>query len=471
VETIARSAGDGFADSRFRMFSPVARPIRNRLASLQPLRSAKRLLRSPAFIVGEILAITLACVLGASLPQAGTASRAELARLRAAGPVVAALVETLELDHVFRSVWFLGLTLLAAASLSIVIAEQIRRLRVTWSQRPTEAQLRAAPLRVEFERPSRLPAGDVAAAATVDIRTSGRLALAGSPIFHAGLMLVVVAGALRALFAADAVVDLIEGETLATTAEAWSGQWPGMMAAPFRLGRAVRLDEVVAKRYESGALQDLTVRLSLDRGRGPEEAEIAVNRELRASGGRLFLGADFGPAALLEWRAPDDVSAREAVLLASRGKGTYEAASGGPDGLRVFLRAEVDRTGRRPDRLDVRVVRVTGDGRFPLLFAGLVPAGGEVAIPGGRMLRLHGVPFWARLRGNRDPALGLAYAGFALVLAGATIMFTVVKVDTCVVITPTAGGERVFVALRAHRFVPLFHERFARLVREQGGPT
>jgi len=70
------------------------------------------------------------------------------------------------------------------------------------------------------------------------------------------------------------------------------------------------------------------------------------------------------------------------------------------------------------------------------------------------------------LRGSHDPALWLAYLGFALVIAGAVLIFAVVKVDACVLVTPLGERERVFVALKPHRFAPLFQERFEQLVRD-----
>lgn len=431
------------------------------------LRRVKRLLRSPAVIVAEVAAIGALAAVGAVVPQQGAASAGELARFHASWPLAAFLAEALAADRVFRSGWFLAITALATASLAIVVVEQIRRLRVTWRLPATEAQLRAAPFRIDFERPARATAPG--AGRRVEVRTKGRAGLAGPALFHGGLLLVVIAGALRALFAVDAAVDLIEGETLPPTAAAWRAQWPGLLAPPFRLAGALTLDAVRPTRYESGALRDVTVRLTMDHPEGRAHAEVAVNGEVRAPGGRVFLGSEFGPAALLEWRDNGQPAAREAVLLGSRGKGTYEAASAGPGGTRLFLRAQVDHEGAPPERLEIRVLRVTQEGRFPLLFAGLLPVGSEVSLPDGRALRLHGLPFWARLRGSRDPALALAYVGFGLALAGAAIMFTIVKVDTCVVVVPSGDRERVFVALRPHRFAPLFEERFARLVRAQGG--
>ncbi len=424
----------------------------------------KRILCSPTVIIGEIVAIALTGVLGATFPQAGLASAEELGHLREAGPVVRALVNFFALDHIFQSGWFLVILLLATASLSIVVIDQIRRLRLMWSLRLTEAQFQRAPFRAEFERPARLAVTKGKDVPSVEVRTERRLGLAGSSVFHVGLLLVVVAGALRTLLAVEAVVDLIEKETLRPIAEAWAAQWPGMLAKPFRLNYPVTLDAVRAMRYDSGELRDLSIRLSFKLAEGVQDKEIAINRELEIPGGRLFLDSNFGPAALLEWQKDETSPVREAVLLAGKGKGLYEGSSSGSVGMRAYLRANVDQAGNQPTRIEVRVV----DGRA-LLFAGLVRVGEAVPLPNGHILKLHGVPFWARLRGSRDPALWLAYAGFVLVVAGAAIMFIVVKVDTCVSVVPAGDRERVFVALRPQRFAPLFQERFERLVREQGG--
>ena len=89
----------------------------------------KRLLRSPRLIVAELAASAVSGILGATLPQAGTASTRDLAAVRQGGGLATAFINTFALDHVFRSPWFLALTLLAACSLSLVILEQLKRLR------------------------------------------------------------------------------------------------------------------------------------------------------------------------------------------------------------------------------------------------------------------------------------------------------------------------------------------------------
>jgi hypothetical protein len=421
-------------------------------------RGIRRFLRSPKTIVGEIAAIAVAGVLGTIVPQAGTASDADIAKWRGSGGAARVLMDAFSLDHVFRSEWFVALILVATASLAIVVIEQVRRARMLWTLRPAEAPFKSAPYRVEFERPAR------AASARVEIRTHGRFSIIGSPLFHSGLLLVTVAGVMRALFAVDAVVDLIEGETLPPTAQAWAAQWPGLLAKPFRLDCPVTLETVSAGYYEQGELRDLSARLSFAAGDGIRSREIAINREVAAPGGRLFTDSNFGPAALLEWKVPGATPVRQAMLLAHDNGRTFQGSAAAAGALRAHLRASVSASGDRPTQVDVRVL----DGPA-LLFAGTIRTGEQVQLPRGRSLRLHGLPFWARLHGSRDPALWLVYSGFALVLAGATLMFALVKVDTCVSVSPLGDTERVCVALKPERFAPLYRERFQRLVREEGG--
>ena len=271
----------------------------------------------------------------------------ELAALAIAGVLGAIWPD----GHVFRSAWFAALALLAVASLCLVVLGQFRRRRL------------------------------------------------GALVLHAGILLAIVAGALRALFATEAVVDLVEGETLPPTAAAWSGQFPGLFAAPFHLDQPVTLEAVSGCRYDDGDLRDLRVRLSV--------GEVAVNGQLRLAGNRVYLGREFGPVALLEWSSGKG----EAVLLDTD---TREGLSTGPAGLRAYLRANASRS----TSVAVRVMRGGG-----LIAAGDLRVGEKLPLPGGAGLTLRAAPMWARLHGSRDPALWLVYLGFALVFVGAVMIF------------------------------------------------
>lgn len=428
-------------------------------------RSFLAVFRQPRVIVGEIATIGILAALGAMIPQAGSASEAELAWHRTLGPIMGRLIGVFSLDHVFQSVWFAVATALAAISLSLSLVDQFRRLRVAWLRPLNEKNFDGAPFRREFERPARTDGASASGGREVCLRTEHRVGLLGSPVFHTGILLIALAGTLQALFGVHAVVDLVEGESLPPSAEAWGRQWPGVLAGPFHLRASVTLDSVTPLYYEKGDLRDLSVRVSLDDpGREVRSEVLAVNHDLHASGGRLFLGSDFGPAPLIEWCRGGHPPVRTAPLLSEKRARVFEGTSAPSDDVRAYLRARTARTGERPDRLEVRVMK-----GHSLLFADTVRVGTAVMLAGGLEFRLLGMPFWARLHGSYDPALWLAYLGFGLVLVGATLMFTVIKVDTCRVVHTADGKERVLVALKAQRFAPLFAERFRTMVRAEGG--
>jgi hypothetical protein len=411
----------------------------------------KRFFRSPKIIIAELAALAFASALGAALPQTSTATATEIARLHSAGPFVTWLVKVFALDHVFSSVWFLLVTTAAAISLAIVVVEQFRRVRTLWNQSPSGASFQNAPFQAEFHRPATsLPP-------QLKIWSERKLGLTGSLVFHSGLLLIMLAGMFRALFATDAATDLLEAETLAPQAAAWTSQFPGVAAQPFSLDREITLREVKAARYADGDLQSLVMTIKVD----GVVKEIQVNQEVRVGGSRIFSGREFGPSAVVEWTQNGTVL-RRAVLLAENGTGNYEGELTAGKNLRAYFRSQIDRAGNHPEMAEVRVMNGS-----VLLASETLPVGATLALPGAGKITLQGLPFWARIHGSRDSALWLAYTGMVLVMTGAALMFGLIKLDFCVVITPIGTREKVFVALKPQRFAPLFQERFERLVREQ----
>ena len=419
----------------------------------------KRFLRSPKTIISELVALAIACSFGAAIPQLSTAASEELSRLQNASALLQSLVRFFSLDHIFTSIWFLAITATAAASLAIVILEQFRRVRILWSQKLTQAHFNSAPFRAEFERPRVGP--ELAPCRETRIWSERRIGLSGTLVFHVGLLLIMLAGSLRALFSTNAVVDLLETETIAANAQAWDAQFPAVFAKTFALDRPVTLREVKSTGYENGDVRSLSLILEV----AGENRELAINRELRVAGGRLFLGHDFGPAALIEWNQ-GGTAKRERVQLTDSGRGDYEGTFIAGENLRAHIRAHVDAAGNHPAIAEVRVMKGNA-----LVRADDVRIGQTLVLPGGASLTLHGIPFWARIRASSDPSLGLAFAGLILIMLGSTIMFSFIKVDACVIVTPAGDREKVFVALRPQRYAPLFADRFARLLREQGAPA
>lgn len=417
------------------------------------LLGLRRTLRRPAVITLELAAVVLAGVIVTFVPQQG--DRAAIS-FRWEHPWLASLVRVFELDRVLTSAWFLLVLALATASLAIVIAEQVRRAAREWKARPAEASFRAAPFQRSFER----AAGPGGPRSLSRFETSGRLGLLGSPLFHVGILTVMVAGLARALFAGEAKAPFVEGEVISSDAKAWTAHHEGFLARPFALRVPVEVQRVELERHPSGELRALAATVSVP-GRG--ERRLAINEPLDLPGGRLYLTRDQGLAALLELQLGAKVD-RATVMMEEGPDGWLEgeAVLAGPTTVKVRCPARPD--GGIPGSLELRVLRGGG-----LLFAGRLGSGSGVEWPGSERLAIAGVRHWVEIRGTRDPSTWLLFAGVALAVAGVALMFAVIRIDTAVVVVPSAGGERVVVALKAQRLAPVFRERFERLVEREGG--
>lgn len=392
----------------------------------------------------EVVAIGAGAALVAALPQDPDAAGIE--RFAAQWPVAGRVTAALGLHSIVRSGWFLALVASSTASLVLVQRDQWGRLRRLWSAGVRREAFADAPFR--RERP--LAPGEEPPESFV---RSGRLGLLGSPVFHLGLLAVVVAGLVRLLFFSDAVARLAEGGMLGTVPEDFEAQRGGLLARPFAMPVPLRLDSLLVTRYASGALEQIEARVSLLGAGGVQARTLAINAPLDFPGNRrIYLFPEHGVAALCRRSGPagdrDEVVPLEPDGESLRGRLWTDGGE-----VRLRTRAGDD----LPGSVEVRVLR-----GGTLLGAGEASAGDGVAIEGSEIVRIVRFTRWGKLRATQDPSRPLFFTGVALALAGVTMMFGFVTVDAGVFV---AEG-RVIVALRPHRFPPLFADRFERLCKE-----
>jgi cytochrome c biogenesis protein ResB len=402
-------------------------------------------LRRPLLIVVELLAISLAAVLTATLPQVPDDDR--VAAFLASNGWLGQLTATLGLHDVTRSWWFLALLGLALSSLLAVQWEQWRRLRRQWGERLSPAAFARTPWRAEAPADGlpRLPEAP-------RLATTGRIGQLGSPLFHLGLVLLVVAGGLRALTSADAMVKVPEGFALAPEASAYDVLRGGILARPFALDAPLRLEAVEVDWYDSGVLRQLSARLVLEPPASGSH-ELAINAPFDRGLDRLYLTQTWGVTALLQV-GPEGRLAERMVFLEA-GDEVARGTLGLGDGRELRLKADI-RHGRA-DRLEVRAARDR-----QLLGLAQLHVDEAADLGDGLVVRLAGMPRWVQLRGSHDPSRWLFFAALVLALVGATLMMAIVRVDTMVQVV----DGKLVVALRAARFAPLFADRFEELRKE-----
>lgn len=384
------------------------------------LQSVRRFLRSPGLVTAELLGVVAAGVAGTFAPA------------------------------VFGSPVFLALVLLSALSVAIVAWDQWVRGVAEWRFTPTEGAFAGTPFRTELLR-RRRPGG------WSGVRVENRLGAFGPALFHAGLLVLMLAGVGRLLWGAEAFVDLVEGEAMPSSAGGFGAQFLGPLAAPIVLPEPVALRELRPSWYASGALRSLEATLTLHARGEASSVDLAVNAPLALGDANLYMQQQLGIAALMELKGGPH-PAKWLALLAPDEAGGYLSRDVLEGGLDVRLRGS--RSGDAPGaRVELRAL----EGGALRVVAEL-GEGASVALRGDRTLTLHGLRWWARFGVTRDRTAWPAYVGMAVMLLGALSMVALVRVELLVGVTPEGERERVVVALRARRLQPLFAERFERIV-------
>lgn len=431
---------------------PILLPIPDPRGTLSQMQSLTRFLRNPRIIVGELGLLTVVFVLSTIVPSAGEEGAAS-GRLEAgSAPLFARVSSALGLDHLFTSPVFLTLVVLALLSLAVVLKEQLTRAWRLWTGASRVAGASGAPYRREEVFPGEFPAG----AFPREVRIRGAAGVWGSPLFHLGILLIVAAGILRALFGADAVVDLMAGETLLPRSDQFGRQWPGLLARPFAFPVVVRLEELHVTRYPSGEARWVEGTLRLGEGAGSEAVPIAINGPVSRELHTLYLRAIGGAAALVEVRRASGKE-QHAILLRESGRGS-EGAALLEDGTLLRATSSGGGIGRIPERIDFRAVR---DGA--LAAVGQLARNEAMALPDGTLVAVAEIVPWAQFSARRDVAAPVVYIGFLFVCAGGLLMMAVVRVESGSTLERVPEGVKLTVWLRPQRFAPLFAPAFEEL--------
>jgi hypothetical protein len=312
----------------------------------------------------------------------------------------------------------------------------------------TKESFRNAPLRGELLRPA------TGAPARTTIRTRTRVGILGSPQFHTGLLVVVLAGVARLLVGADAAREAMEQDLLPAGPDAFERQDQGLLAAPVSLPAPVLFRRLVPTHYANGELLGLSAEVELDGA----PRSLAVNAPLDVGTTRLYLTQSFGPVAFVEIAHGGSTTRRAAVLRPS-GAGDFEYAEA-KGSLRLLLRAPPIAGQERPrEEVDVRVLE---DGA--MLAAARLRVGEVLRLPSGGSVALHGVRWWARLLASRDPTAWPIFAGFGVAIVGLLLLVAFVRVDTLVKLELAGVNETLTVAMRPRRFAVLYADEFERLI-------
>lgn len=425
-----------------------ARPVRRVDRGLREAMSRPTsILRSRVVITLELAAIGVALLAMAVIPQ-GTQDPPTTAFAR--------VVSALWLDRIAIAPWFIALLAVAAVSLVVILGDQVRVAVRLWRAPLDRRFLARCQYRTEFTRTVTTPR------AVERYRRHGRASLLGPPLLHLGLLLLLVAGLVRALMAAEATAEVVDGETLASGPGVWAIQRAAPFSWPIGLDTPLRVEGISPVFYPTGRLDRLTAAVGVGDSAG---RSIAINAPLRFGTVGIYLTQVFGPAALVEWHHRGTKDRTALLLAADSADGRWAGRADLEPGTELRVRTALGHDGDLPMEFEVRIIR---EGHLAAV-SSLRP-GDQLTVPSGGRLSMVGSVWWARLDASRDLSTPVATAGFGAVVVGAILIFGCARIQTAVVVEP--GGptvERVIIGLWAARDAPLYEDRFRRVVdRERG---
>jgi cytochrome c biogenesis protein ResB len=461
-----------------------------------------RFLRSRRLVVWLLVGVTGWSVVGTLVPQASR-DAAGVARWTASYPAAVPFLQALGLFDAFGSPTFLvAMALLFACT----VACAWERTSVSWREFRgrrglTEAQIarlaERAPIRVAAggvpEGTAVGPADPVAviarvrsALATLRLRTragarageavGGRFGLLGSPVFHWSLAALCLAIALGWLVRAEGMIGVPVGYTVDDTPEAYGRYAAGPLHPGTPSGVVFSASDFQLETVVGGVDHGASAVVTLGRGGTVVSRQrVYPNNPLRF-GAVLIHQNEFGLASALRVEDASGAVAAAAEQLAdfdpatASGTTTARLAATAADGTEFTIESTViaDRTSegvqlRMPAEKRVAVSIVSGGTSTPT--ETLAP-GQTMALPGGNVLRLVDVVYYARLSVVDDPSVYPIYAIFVIAAVGLSLAIFTPYRSVRFLLVEEGGRIIVHAEARHARKDPLFAERVEAALRE-----
>jgi hypothetical protein len=403
--------------------------------------------------------------MAALIPQPFVTPAAELETWRVAHPLVNRLAAFLGLYSIYTHPAF-ALTLagvMISLSFSTVDQFNIARRRtfaprddgkqVGGMQSPVSAEVAAG----VFRALGYLQVGRGTTAMTLIRQPWGYW---GNFLFHLGLVITIASSLLIALTQQRALLDLAVGELHQPTM-AWSQEERGILARPFVIPAAVRLDRLDYSFWPTYGVKSIASTITFLPASGGADTETArINSILYYQGVRIYQGSEFGHAFLVEVTDPTGRQQVFQLLIdhpLTPDKPSYKEFPdllGGGALLRSKYFAAVDKSSfaRGDPQLVLRVDAQGKElGRLPLQV-------GEAGSIGPYRFRLLQYSSWSRLIFVNLSGMPGVFFGFLIIILGGILHYFTVPREATVWAAPEG---RSMVSWRAAKFEDFYQDELA----------
>lgn len=424
-------------------------------------------------------------MLGFLIPQDAFQGRYYYDRLQELHPALYSFVDFFGLQHIYSSYWFLCLVLLIAGSLTLAVYEQFARLlgagrnkRLIPRKGYELCSSVAAPIGQQDylekkiietikSRHYRMTAKEQQGNNLYLVSIKHRLQRFGSPLFHAGLLLVVCAALYGLAFYGRGFVQVMQGEEIASHSDSWLITRTGFFSSPIDPDFSMRLDRLSVEAWPDEKRKRVESLLTVTpEGENPRQQAVTISAPVKYRGMHLFQSLDFGMALTFKLKTPAHPGIVSHFLLDDSGS-VNKALIGSSDypmtGYVFDLEYLPFIKGGASARPEVKVtVKKEGIQQFQ----GIIPLYGSVAFD-DNLLYFIDIRHWSGILAVKGYALHLLYCGFALVLLGLFLLYCLNRRKVFWKVEKLAEGKyAVYLAGEADTALPFFHTEILSLFKE-----
>ncbi len=447
------------------------------------MQMIKRFLLSPKTIITLISAVAVSGILGSSIPQLTEKPPRFFDAWKAESPKIYYLMDLLQLNQVYTSVWFL--VLVAFITLCLIFSIYYQQFKVLIKYRgPVKRDITESSFKdyITFELAHSLKSGFEGLSDRVQrilkdrgyrpylvseesryfIFGKNRIGRWGGIVFHVGLLVTIVAALYSLAFQKRGFIQLIQTDTFQGKDKDWVVKRLGIFARDFDLGFKVYLNNFTPSYWENDQIKELGSSLTIINDKGEaKELLLSLRNPIKFKGTKIYQSTHYGYSLgfILEKEEGYPVTTNF-LLDAPSKKGKPFAGKMDFPTTDFILDMKFHPNLIEPSfyatlpGVDL-TVKEKGQEKFRgrVLFT-------QRAWLGEDTLTFAQIHYWTGLTFVKNYGMPLVYAGFTLSILGALLIFMLSYKEIHLKVIEDGDHVRLYVGGQAKRYKAIFSEEF-----------
>lgn len=439
------------------------------------INSFFKTITKPKFVITLIILTLIATFIGAMVPQVSDKSPSYFEEWKLRSPKTFYIVDLLQLNRIYTSVWFLSLVFIIMMSLGYSLYSQVRRnlkrkdfappVAAGWYSIDTKTVIEQESL-IRFMRRRRYFLKNKSDDVLVFSKNS--INRWGGVVFHSGLFLIIIAALIGLAFQKRGFVQVMEGEVFSGKSEEFLVRDLGVFQKRFDVGFKTQLYKFNHEYWETDQIKDVSSSVNIIyKDIKTKEKTINVNSPLKYNGINIYQSFDYGYALTFILKRPDGSETVTHFLLDRLDRRTkpFVGKTDFPQTQYIFKMKFYPDISMNSFHLGkpILYLQVLKGGNNPI-FEGLVIPGNVMNIE-GNLMRFYGISHWSGLIYVKGFDMSIAYIGFFISCIGASIIFLLPHKEIFI----SQKGSVLPLYGSTNRYKPLFEEEMERIKEELSG--